>query len=292
MRDKACNGTIYRIAPKGFVPRVPNIDLTTTVGQITALKSPAVNVRYSGFIRLKAQGEKAVPAVAELLEDKNPYIAARAIWLLAQMGPAGVNKVHPLLDSKDEAKRIVTYRALRRAGQDVLVLAKKMALDASPAVRREVAISLRDFKVEQSRDILVQIAKQYDGKDRAYLEAFGTGSESKEDAVYAALRETLGAPASEWSESFARLAWRLHVGAAVPELKQRVLDAKLTPEQRKLALTTIAFTADKSAPEAMIALQSEKELPLKNEVQWWLRTRRSGIWKQFGLTQMLRERVS
>ena len=65
---------------------MPKIDLATTEGQIAALKSPAVNVRNSGFTRLKAQGEKAVPAVAALLKDENPYIAARAIWLLAQMG--------------------------------------------------------------------------------------------------------------------------------------------------------------------------------------------------------------
>src|SRR5262249_25522778 len=84
--DEGTYGTIYRVAPKGFKSVVPKIDLTTTDGQIAALKSPAPNVRNSGFTRLKAQGEAAVPAVAALLKDANPYIAARAVWLLAQMG--------------------------------------------------------------------------------------------------------------------------------------------------------------------------------------------------------------
>jgi len=138
--DKDSAGTIYRIAPKGFKSHVPKIDLATMAGQIEALRSPAVNVRFSGFTRLKAQGDKAVPAVAALLADKNPYIAARAIWLLAQMGPAGTAKVTSLLSSKDDEVRLVAYRALRRANHEVLAMAKRMAADPSAAVRREVAL--------------------------------------------------------------------------------------------------------------------------------------------------------
>src|SRR6478735_8070700 len=114
-QDNATVGTIYRIAPKGFKSVVPKVDFGTTAGQIAALKSPAVNVRNSGFVKLKEQGEKALPAVAALLKDENPYIAARAIWLLAQMGPKGTEKVVPLLKSKDDTTRLVAYRALRRA---------------------------------------------------------------------------------------------------------------------------------------------------------------------------------
>ncbi|MEI9894246.1 MAG: hypothetical protein WDN28_10265 [Chthoniobacter sp.] len=139
--DNTMAGTIYRIAPKGFKSKVPKFDLETTAGQIAALKSPAVNVRYSGFSRLKAQGEKAVPAVAALLKDENPYIAARAVWLLAQLGPTGVAKVKPLLDSKSDTLRLVAYRALRTAKVDVLAMAAKMAGDKSAAVRREVALT-------------------------------------------------------------------------------------------------------------------------------------------------------
>ena len=100
--DERYTGTIYRIAPKGFASNVPALKLDTTEGQIAALKSPAPNVRYNGFTALKAQGGKAVPAIAALLKDDNAYIAARAAWLLAQMGAKGVAQVKPWLDSKDE----------------------------------------------------------------------------------------------------------------------------------------------------------------------------------------------
>lgn len=87
----------------------------------------------------KRTGAKLIPAVAALLTDANPYIAARATWLLAQMGPEGVAKVTTLLESKDATQRLVAYRALRRASQNVLAMATKMAGDESAAVRREVA---------------------------------------------------------------------------------------------------------------------------------------------------------
>ena len=288
--DNTMSGTIYRIAPKGFKSKVPKFDLSTTAGQIAALKNPAVNVRYSGFSRLKAQGEKAVPAVAALLKDENPYIAARAIWLLAQLGPTGVAKVKPLLDSKNEATRLVAYRALKCAKVDVLAMAAKMAGDKSAAVRREVALTLRDVPVDQSRDILVKIAKQFDGKDRTYLEAFGTGAFGKETEVYEAISKTLGAPAEKWSEAFSWLAWRLHVPAEVADLKTRALDEKLSEAQRKLAMDALAFVQSPEAPQAMIDIASADNFPLKENAMWWLNSRRGNNWREYGLTKLMRQR--
>ena len=77
--DGSFSGTIYRIAPRNFKPVIPPVDLTTIEGQITALRSPAVNVRHLGFRGLKSAGARAFPAVAALLQDKNQWIAARAV---------------------------------------------------------------------------------------------------------------------------------------------------------------------------------------------------------------------
>ena len=40
--DESKSGTIYRIAPKGFTPKIDNFELNTLKGSISALKSPAV----------------------------------------------------------------------------------------------------------------------------------------------------------------------------------------------------------------------------------------------------------
>ena len=118
--DDSLSGAIYRIAPKGFVPRVPTFDAATIEGQITALRSPAVNVRAIGFEGLKARGAAAVNAVAALLNDPNPYIRGRAIFLLYQLGPEGQKRAGAPESQPDPAMRIAAYRAMRRAGLDVL----------------------------------------------------------------------------------------------------------------------------------------------------------------------------
>src|SRR5262245_34921515 len=82
--DNSLSGAIYRIAPKGFVSKPPKFDAATVDGLITALRSPAVNVRAIGFEGLKARGAASVNAVAALLKDENPYIRGRAIFLLYQ----------------------------------------------------------------------------------------------------------------------------------------------------------------------------------------------------------------
>ncbi len=282
--DKGMTGAIYRIAPKGFKPNVPKLNLTTTEGQLAALQSPAVNIRNSGFTRLKAQGEKAVPAVAALLDDTNPYLAARAIWLLAQMGPSGIAKVEPLLDHKDDGVRLVAYCALRQAhGQDIVKLAAKAAQDSSAAIRRDAAVSLRDIPAAGSLEILAQIAKQYDGKDRTYLEAFGIGATGKEAELYAALSKALGSAPDSWTPAFTGLAWRLHVPAAVPDFRSRALSGKLDEAELKQMLTALAFVDSKGAADAMMEIANTKGFPNKNLAMWWLMNRKNNLWKDYNV---------
>lgn len=286
--DKGGSGTIYRIAPKGFKPVVPKIDLNTTEGQILALKSPAVNVRNSGFTRLKAEGEKAVPAVAALLKDPNKHIAARAVWLLAQMGDAGQSIVLGLLDSSEPRTRLVATRAIRAAGGDVVKLATKMAGDASPMVRREVALSLRDVPADKSLPFLVTIAEKFDGKDRAYLEAFGLGCTGKEAVVYDALRSKVTAAPDAWTDAFAWLAWRLHAPQAVADQKARALSSKVSAEQSKLTLTALGFTKSAAAATAMIELANTKDFVHKDLANWWVNNRKGNLWKSFNVDGILK----
>ncbi len=281
--DDAYTGTIYRIAPKGFKSVVPKLDLATTEGQIAALKSPAVNVRHSGFLRLKAQGAKAVPAVAALLKDENPYVAARAIWLLAQMGPEGVKAMKPQLEAADSFRRLVACRALRRvlSEDEVLTLAGQMVHDKSAAVRREIALSLRGLPAEKRVPLLVKLARQFDGRDRAYLEALGLGSTGVEKEVYAAVAAVMGGPADAWSEAFAWIAWRLHPAEAAADFKARALSTKLSEPQRKLMLTALAFVKSREAAGAMMEIASKKDAPEKSLAMWWLMNRKGNDWKAY-----------
>ncbi|MBA2561607.1 MAG: dehydrogenase, partial [Chitinophagaceae bacterium] len=81
MKDSLGYGRIYRIAPKNKKLTVPKIDLSSIEGQIDAFKNPAVNVRNSAFEKLKQQGVTVIESVKALLEDENPFVQARAVWL-------------------------------------------------------------------------------------------------------------------------------------------------------------------------------------------------------------------
>lgn len=288
--DDTTSGTIYRIAPKGFHSHIPKFDLGTTSGQIEALKSPAVNVRNSGFVALKEQGEKAVPAVAKLLGDSNPYVAARAVWLLSQMGDAGIAKVVPLLKAHNEQVRVVAFRALRRQNYDFPGIAAKLAKDSSAAVRREVALSLRGVPFEQSKDIILDLAKGFDGKDRTYLEAFGQACTGHEAQVYPLLQAVMGGEPLKWSDAFAWISWRLHVPAAVEAEKARALSDSVEKTQRKLAMDALAFTRDASAAAAMMDLAASKAFPFQSDALWWLFNRKDNDWKEYGLMEQMIQR--
>jgi putative heme-binding domain-containing protein len=286
--DDTVSGAIYRIAPKGFVSKVPAFDPTTIEGLITALRSPAVNVRAIGFEGLKARGAAAVPALAALLDDPSPYMRGRAIFLLYQLGAEGRQRAGTPESYSDPALRIAAYRAMRRAGLDVLPAASRLARDTDPGVRREVALSLRDLSADKALNILVDIARGYDGQDRTYLEALGTGATGKEPALYARLRSEPGASdPMAWSPAFARLAWRLHVPAAVPDLVARAQAPKLPPADRRLAIDTLAFVKDPAASKAMLALADPKSA-FREQATWWLLNRLSNDWADHGLRPALK----
>jgi putative membrane-bound dehydrogenase-like protein len=290
-KDDTTSGAIYRIAPKGFKPKIPAIDAGTLEGQVTALRSSAVNVRALGFSGLVARGEAAMPSVEVLLKDENPFIRARAVWLMARLGASGLERVHALTTDADPMMRIVAYRTLRQIGQAMKV-ADKLATDPSPAVRREVALSLRDVPFDASRDLLLTLAKGYDGKDRSYLEAWGIGATHKEDALYAALAASPpGADAAQWPSTYADLIWRLTPREAVAAFSARAQSASLPPAERNKATTALGFIPTSDAAKALldVAQNGSKEIK-QNQALWWLINYKDSRWAGQGVDAELKRR--
>jgi putative membrane-bound dehydrogenase-like protein len=288
--DDSCSGAIYRIAPKGFKPQVPALDLATTAGQLTALQSPAINTRHVGFTRLKALGSAAVEPVAALLKQEDPHIAARAVWLLAQLGDTGMEKVRPLLKSDQPAQRLLAFRALRAAGQDITALAPAIAADPDPAVRAELAVALKLLPTADAIPHLVELAQRYDGKDRAYLEAWGIGCSGREKEVWQILHTRLGnAEPLAWTPAFARLTWRLTPAAAIDALGTRALAQNLPEPERKLAIDTLAFIPEAAAAQAVMAVAKTDPTPIKDYALWWLIKRSTDEWASFGVPELLKK---
>ncbi len=290
-KDDTTSGAIYRIAPKGFKPVVPKADLATLAGQVTALRSPAVNVRAAGFSGLSVRGSAAIPAIEVLLRDENPFIRARAVWVMARLGASGLERVESLTNDADPMMRVVAFRTLRQMGH-AMPFAGKLARDPSAAVRREVALSLRDVPFDSAREILLTLAKGYDGKDRSYLEAWGIGATNKEEALYTALSASQpGSDPALWPASYADLVWRLTPPDAVPAFAARAKAATLSATERAKATTALGFIPTPDAAHALLDVAHNSGTDIKqNPALWWLINYKDSRWAGAGIDAELKRR--
>src|SRR5690606_28508665 len=86
----------------------------TTEDLIKAFLSPAVNVRHHAFVMMAEKGEQMITPVKKLLTNDNPYVQARAVWLLAALGERGIEETKQLLKHPDHMIRVTALRALRQ----------------------------------------------------------------------------------------------------------------------------------------------------------------------------------
>ncbi|MCH2026325.1 MAG: PVC-type heme-binding CxxCH protein [Verrucomicrobiota bacterium] len=289
--DNTLSGAIYRVAPKGFKPTTPKIDLNSTEGQILAIKSNALNVRNLGFTALKKQKDKAINAVKELLKDPNPYVAARATFLLPHLGDAGVAATKEILNGDNARLRLAAVRSLRRSENDILPLAKQISQDSDPAVRRELATSLRNVSFDKAGDHIVELAKGYDGKDRTYLDALGIAATGKETESYNAIGRVIGSnEPGEWSKEFADIVWRLHPEKSALMLAGRAMASGVPEDQKKAAVVALAFIKSKRGADSMLAVAERATGRAKAEALWWLLHNRNHRWKEHDIVGSLKSR--
>jgi putative membrane-bound dehydrogenase-like protein len=286
--DDTCTGAIYRIAPKGFKSVIPKLDLSSAAGAVDALRSPAVNVRHLGFNAAKAFGVKALPAVLELAKDSNPYVAARAVWLLPYLGDEGLARTKELLKDANPTNRRLAFQSLRRANHDVLAISATLATDADLAVRRDVATSLHAVAADKAVPILVELAKRLDVTDKNSLAAFGIGAAGKESAVWAAVKSAYVKNGETWSPQVSRIAWVLHTPEMMDELVAQASGQKVPAAQRTLATETLSFVESKEAALAMIKLAGEGS-PVKGEAATWALMRMTGTWSAFDIRSELKK---
>ncbi len=281
MKDTTGYGRIYRIVPKNKKLVAPRIDLNSVQGQIEAFKNPAVNVRNLGFVRLKEMGDAVVEQVKTMLSDNNPYITARATWLLSQLGPKGKVETERMLDSPNELLRAAAFRALRQSAKDILPYVNILLNDWSPFVRRETVIALRDSPYADKKEALRSLASQYDGNDRWYLEALGSAMEADADVWYKEIKTLLGEEnnrATQWKKPMVDLAWRLHPVNAINDIYERATDSLLPADERDKMLTALGFINDKRAAQAMLLASASNLRDVKEGAAYWLSFRQSNDW--------------
>ena len=284
MRSPKGYGRILRIAPRGSKPRAPKIDLSTPAGQVAALSGPAINVRFAAREKLVANVALARPLLEELSRSTNPILRARAAWFPGLATQA--------LDDEDARVRVAAFRAARQqsAGKpgERQKLFQRAVRDISPAMRRELALALRDVSFPETQELVLALAGQYDGRDRFALEAIGLGCDGKEASLYPLLLARLGdADPLKWSDALASLVWRLHPAACVQAVAQRAGATSLSAVARQQAVDTLAFIPDRGAAEAMLALATSGPEDVRPPALWWARFRAGNDWKQFDVASRL-----
>ncbi len=250
--DRKHIGKIYRIAPKGFKSskQVPK-----TAEEM--LVSPAHNVRFNGFQKLKSQGQSAFSKVKKLLNSKSPWLASRAIWVLPHLGKEGyaeLERVVSTMGDSDFRYRVAALRSALRYDREGLGwnLLKMVRKDQSAHVRRIALTHLRDFSYEKKKDLLLDLIASGSMEDRTYLESVGLAADGSEDELwcdYCKLRKITSA--KDWDREAHLLAWRLHGDSMIEDMVTRMLMTEVAPEHRKELVASLAMNRSVAAFNGM-----------------------------------------
>ncbi|EEF58089.1 PVC-type heme-binding CxxCH protein [Pedosphaera parvula] len=256
-RDPArMTGRVYRIAPVGFKPSVPKLDLTTPAGCVNALASPNLSTRYVAWMELKHMGIRAESELLKVWQDTkaNPRMRARALYFLSQIkGTEHEYVKKAVLDSNPDI-RIAGLRAGCEAKLDMTLFVKALVYDPSDAVRRECAITLRHSNSPKAPKLWATLATQHDGKDRWYLEALGIGMDKQEDKFFEAWLAEVG---DKWNTPRGHdVIWRSRSSKALPYLVKIISDKNTSPRERDHYFRALDFISGPEKDAALLELLS------------------------------------
>ena len=311
-------GRIYRLAPKGNKPSVLKVNLETTAGISEALGSPNLAVRFMAMAKLSAMKEPD-----ELIEfikivatnQGSPILRARALWQIERMTSVLLNRVHARgrpneeeMSKLTEAVRSIGTAVGTNANSDFLILFLRLAIiglhdrlpssmslaahDERVAVRREVLLRLCDGNADAVKETFYTLAKQYDGKDRFYLEAIGIAvgqyDQKRREIILADFEKEF----PEWNEKVANLIWELRPPSVMPKLGPRLKDASLPVEQRLQIVDILGGTQDTSGGQAMIqALTPDAPPQVRDHILAKLKENLPGKWRELRKSKELSQAI-
>lgn len=269
-------GRIYRLAPKGNKYVVPKVDLVTRKGVLgtlwtrkevlAALGSPALSVRYMALAKLQnmSPAEVANTVFRALKQDDNPALWARAFReYYPRGGPAqssAKDYTEGIFDRPDSRPRLLALRLLEEYGLSPAEFDPRKTggfVDLHPSLRREMLLLMRKADPAKAKPLLLELAKQYDGKDRFYLEAIGiaVGHDPKRREI---ILGDFAKHFPEWNDTVAGLVWELRPPGMMPVLEKRLVDAKVAAVQRAQIVDILAASDDKEAGASLLrALKPE-----------------------------------
>ena len=245
-------GRIFRVAPPKHPYAVSVYDFETPVGAVKALQSPNLSARYKAWTALIGMQERARPALETMVGDDNPRFRARALWALSAIMNGAPKAIEMALGDESENIRALGLRIARRHRLPVEPVVRRLVRDKSALVRRECAVSLHRLTSAESVQLWTELAAQYDGKDRWYLEALGIGEKGKETAC---LNAWLKKTRDTWKTAAGRdIIWRSRSPEAAALLAKLLLSSSVPVAEHPRLLRALDFHEDKPKEAALTAL--------------------------------------
>ena len=251
-------GRLYRIAPTGSAWAVPPADFGTVAGAVAALSSPNGCARATALERLAKEPEAAAAALAEAFgKAADPRLRARLAWAAGMLPGKADEWIGRLAGDADERLRCAAVRMCRLTKSDVIGLCEKLVGDASPQVRRELAIALRGVTGERADRLWAALAATHAAGDRWGLEALGIGADSPQGFGNAApwdgrLAAWLAKAGDAWKAPAGReIVWRSRA-AVTPRLLTELIGMDALSTSESLGLLRALDFQDQAAMTAAV----------------------------------------
>jgi putative membrane-bound dehydrogenase-like protein len=169
-------------------------------------------------------------------------------------------------------------------------IGRALAESPLPSVRREALLSLRNGNPSDVRKPIYKLAKQYDGKDRFYLEAIGIAvghhDQKRREIILADFEKEF----PEWNKKVADLIWELRPPSVMPKLGKRLIDTSLPLEQLLQIVDILSGTQDISGGQSMIqALTADAPAEVRDRILAKLKENLPGKWRDLRRSKELAE---
>src|SRR5262249_23677018 len=123
---------------------------------------------------------------------------------------------------------------------------------AGASFRAEMLLALRSTEATFARDLIFNLAKQYDGKDRFYLEAIGIAVGRHDPNRRKVILGDFEKVFPDWNDRVADLVWELQPPSVMATLGRRLRDPKLTEEQHARIVDILAVSSDPDAGKSLL----------------------------------------
>ncbi len=256
MQDIA-RGRLFRVTKRGHssVYQSPKIDPSQLQGALLALKSPNQATRYLGWQTLSRQPAQALPGLEAIWSSRHPRWQARALWLVVKMDTDQSTKFRwlkrALQDTNPDLRATVVRIAQQTDAPDLAdFIWENIDLnDPSPAVRREMLIALSEKQIQKVSAVdratkWTQLARQFDGQDRWYLEAMGIAADRHWDTCLTELEAQQNEQTDTQKKpkiAYQPIYWRSRGKQSFPQILQYIQDPSTATEELPRLFRSLDF---------------------------------------------------